>query len=1730
MENIKMSKIRQFLVVKNLNCRFLIKTYFHFLIMNTRLFKFFLALLIFNAFAIGSNAQCTQTAPYIETFDSLAVPNCWTSAQATGDGWRFTGTPGYAAQFAGDFTGSGGAFAWVDFSGADDSVVLTLPSINVAALTTPGLTFSLFSFNNLTADVNKIYIEANLGAGWVAIDSLQGDLGGWADFQYDLTSFVSSSLVNLRFRAESGGGADDYNNDLLIDDVVVDEFRTSCFRPRLADTLFVGTDSAFVNWPAAVASTGNNFDVQYGASQFTIGSGTSIVVTNDTVAAITGLSSITEYDFYVRENCGATQSIWKGPYRFITKPTCIAPLGAAFSFAGSDSLQFDWNGFSGTSGNYNVEFGPSGFVQGTNVSNIQTVNNDTTFGAGNLPAGTVFDFYIREDCGGGDFSLWVGPFQINTAFVPTYFEGFDNIYPNIGHTEGVGQLNSSTVFTSTSSTWVNSASANVSGGEKAQINLYGTRYQWMFTPSIDLGDGTTTYQIDFTAFLTPWLGTATSTLDSDDTLAVVISTDNGLTWAKSNILIALTSASSISNGAGSSFSASLAGYSGLVKFGFYAASTGGSSDNDLYIDNVQVRIPPSCPVPQNLKTNYVGLDSVQVVWDSTYSDFIVEYGPVGFSPGTGTIVNVSDTVLAFGGLLSNTEYDVYLTTDCSVTSAGLSTPIGPISFNTLCAPLAVPFTETFNSTSFTKSCWTVLDANNDGDAWDLNNTSNTLNGDQNVAINTDFNAGANDDWLISPALSFTGNEQLAYYYRVQSVGEPNDFEVLVSTTGTNPADFQDTIVSFASYSNITYMRETVDMSAYSNAAYIAWHIPSGGLDGWRIFIDSVLVEPLPPCPAPSQLNASNISAFQADLSWTNPNATAWNIEVGPAGFGQGSGTVLGITSNPYTANSLTPNTCYDYYIQRDCGANGLSPWVGPFNFCTPPTCPAPTNLGVDPGSLTISAAGIYFTPGVASNFNIEYGATGFISGAGTSLQATNDTVLLTSLSSGTLYDFYVRDSCSATDTSTWTGPFTFLTAFNTNYLEDVNATTSGLPLTWFAADAILTNNTVLTQGFSSWGSAVFANSASTANTTRAFRANIWTTNQTEWAVSPSIYLDPANTNLQVEFDASVTDYLATAQGYLDADDSLALVISTNNGASWSKTNVLWAATSNDTVSATGEHIILPLTGYSGYVRFGIYGKSAVGAGADNDFFIDNFEVRTPRACTTPVLDSITSITINSATLYWTNGDVTGSSWDIVLTTGSQPASAGMVTTVTTSGSYGFTNLTDATSYCVYLVETCSNGVSDTAGPLCFTTACTAFPAPYFEDFEGSTAACWSNDALLGTKAWTVNNGSSGGSINAAYGGVLNARFTSSDGGPHITKLISPIIDASSLGAVQLSFYYGQEDWAGDQNSLTIYYRNTTSSPWVSIWSDSSNVSSWKGDTVAVPSNSSTLQIAFEGVDDYGRANVIDDVSIFDLSACVPPANLDTASIACDAASLIWVSNASSLSSIIEYGAAGFTLGAGTRTANATSPFAVTGLLPATSYEFYVRSVCAAPDSSTWSGPYAFTTDAPPVITATFTSNQTTTTLTSATVDFDASTSTGATAYAWDFGNGQTGTGVNASATYSKDSSYTVCLLITGACGAIDSTCNTIVVQGVSIEENTFKAVLTLFPNPSKGAFNLNVGNIKDRFDVEISDLSGRVIYRAIDLEPRENHLIDVTGEAAGLYMISIKGEGVLMNRRIIIEK
>ena len=124
---------------------------------------------------------------------------------------------------------------------------------------------------------------------------------------------------------------------------------------------------------------------------------------------------------------------------------CSAPTGFTVIEPAPTTTTFNigWTGpTAGTVEGYEVEYGAPGFEIGTGTP-MATTEAEANFT--DLEAGTAYEFYVRTNCGEGDFSAWAGPLTFTTEFDATdlaYAYGFEtaarNGWKSINPTTGGG--------------------------------------------------------------------------------------------------------------------------------------------------------------------------------------------------------------------------------------------------------------------------------------------------------------------------------------------------------------------------------------------------------------------------------------------------------------------------------------------------------------------------------------------------------------------------------------------------------------------------------------------------------------------------------------------------------------------------------------------------------------------------------------------------------------------------------------------------------------------------------------------------------------------------------------------------------------------------------------------------------------------------------------------------------------------------------------------------------------------------------------------------------------------------------------------------------------------------------------------------------------------------------------------------------------------------------------------
>ncbi|MCQ2264255.1 MAG: fibronectin type III domain-containing protein, partial [Bacteroidales bacterium] len=146
-----------------------------------------------------------------------------------------------------------------------------------------------------------------------------------------------------------------------------------------------------------------------------------------------------------------------------------------------------------------------------------------------------------------------------------------------------------------------------------------------------------------------------------------------------------------------------------------------ASWESCYIDDVVVRLIPSCIAPDNLAYSNLTSGGVLLEWTPAGSEsaWEIDYGTVGHAAGSGSSAAAYGHPYSLGGLVPGNSYDVYVRADCG--GGNESEWSGPVSFRVPCAPATVtataPYTEDFaayggTSASSTSGvmpdCWDML--------------------------------------------------------------------------------------------------------------------------------------------------------------------------------------------------------------------------------------------------------------------------------------------------------------------------------------------------------------------------------------------------------------------------------------------------------------------------------------------------------------------------------------------------------------------------------------------------------------------------------------------------------------------------------------------------------------------------------------------------------------------------------------------------------------------------------------------------------------------------------------------------------------------------------------------------------------------------------------------------------------------------------------------------------------
>jgi len=730
-----------------------------------------------------------------------------------------------------------------------------------------------------------------------------------------------------------------------------------------------GLDSATkqLEFYARTTSVGRPGEVIIGLTD-AAGTPSSLTIVDTVYATATAYNKYTVYldgattgdariAFMLRREIGVYDYVCIDDVSVTDIPPCPEPIGLSLVATTQASATISW---SSSSAAFNIEVGPMGFTQGTGTSYSSTTTSYTATG---LTQNTYYDAYVMANCTstGDGTSNWVGPFTFKT-------ECGDQVAPYSNGFEG---------FSSGNTTTPNLPDCWAYGKTGTSTSLYAYNYNYSFYSN------TGTNSVRFYGY-----ASTTSTNSADgDTLAVFSPRIAGLSGNDKQVIFNVRTSSSVayyttkmiiatadSNASmGSIHIVDTVNYSNVyqeftvdldnvptnasrVVFMVVPEFVSGYTYAYAYayLDDIEIRDIPNCPIALNVEGNATSDSSATLTWvDSTLAtNYIIEWGPSGFTQGTGAPTDtVAGTTWSINTLDDATTYDFYIQSNCMSTNGSMSPWVGPISVTVPCSPTQKTYIEGFENLAAT---FGSTAAPNLADCWvqDRGSAASYVRGMSNT-YGTAYGSGYMEFWgmamvsdtvvLSSPPIENLSTEgaEVTFYAMVNSATYLGELEV-----GTS--DYSGSISSSRAATGISLSTSWQEFSVYldsnfvqSGDARVAFILPEGNGQWNDLRIDSVTIADLPTCGTYNHV-VSSVSDTSADLTWEYFGNDCFTIEYGLAGFVQGTGVGAqsgtldsNITSN-YSISGLSPNTTYDFYVENCCNPGT---WEGPFTFTTECTGP-----------------------------------------------------------------------------------------------------------------------------------------------------------------------------------------------------------------------------------------------------------------------------------------------------------------------------------------------------------------------------------------------------------------------------------------------------------------------------------------------------------------------------------------------------------------------------------------------------------------------------------------------------------------------------------------------------------------------------------------------------------------------------------------------------------------------
>ena len=1187
-----------------------------------------------------------------------------------------------------------------------------------------------------------------------------------------------------------------------------------------------------------------------------------------------------------------------------------------------------------------------------------------------LSAGTTYYAYVRAICGVGDTARWSGHTVFTTSYSVPYAENFsagrlasDWVGYKKSFPAGSDTLDISSLAPVTTSTawYITSVPSGITGMEDyaARVEIWSSSYDALFvSPAISLpqlGNTDTPIAVSFKVAKSKYSSSSSASKvndSKDDKFSLIVSTDDGKTWTRSNSTIWASDGSGDYDYNEFSLNAKrcrvdLSKYAGKsIRLGFFTESTVYDPDTYLYVDSVAINYyRPTCDGITNIYvlTDSITTQSVSLSIKSVNSSDTIEYvyGIDSVAFATAQPVHADSALVHLTGLQHSSAYAVYARTLCA--GGDTSAWFGPVYFDTKCmasVPVLYNFDDTDNRyllTSYYKmeNCWEVRYTDKYYMPYLFDNASYAT-------------------------YAYSGSSALRFYMTSSSY------------SGNN--------YSLAALPMIEGNLDTLQLSFMARAGYAT---SSGFTDASDTYLHSVMVGTMD--------NLNDTSTFRLIKEVVlEPIASGATVSDDPTAFWRQQIVSLEGAQGKYVV----------FFQKKGSKSNYI--YIDDVRISKRLDCPMVDALSVD--SITDTRARVHWTS-LADNFVVTV-----VSETGKNVYNLTDTLLLlTDLKSDMKYDVSVASVCGKDTTFTIQRSFT--TCISLPFSEDFS---EGLPDTWLrlSGDILNGEKTSKSSSGSDW---TFSSTDTYGIPAPKMMWNLTLEDgyyykeyyeQNSVLATPEVLLNtPDATNpILLSFDMALTSSYSSSAPYASSteDRKFAILVSEDDAATWTKIDSLvWGTDTTfvrrfDSIPNTSTRYTFDFSAYRNKsIRIAFYAYSP----ADTAYaylHLSNVALKEQNLnCLMPTDLQAMDMTVDSATLCW-NSDADMFQLQVAADAKFNKL---IVDSVLSDTALSVGTLTASTAYYARVRVICGeNSYSDWTQTRKFKTT---YGVPFVEEFTAIATAFpadWGNyenltlSKVLGTASpfagapagsvWGYNTSYNKKALKDELHASIELSTSNSD-----AWMVTPVIDMTKVSGNYVVFSfdaaltkYNSSDAPTSSDNQRFYLAvsedggATWSKEDLVTWSNAASDSA-QYTLSSIPTGNGknykfdfskyagkTVQIAFGVYASYASSYYnrlhIDNVRLEERSSvCFGVEDVQTlAAMATSAAMRIVPSQSDSVWQYV-YGLSGFAVADSLANCHNTDTvaFTLSNLAAGTSYDVYVRSVCAVGDTSQWLSAYTFRT-------------------------------------------------------------------------------------------------------------------------------------------------------------------------------